>query len=204
VADPTNIYKHFPDVYDRNSGSDQYKWLSAVAEATVGINDAAQDFLDDLSISSADGAGLNRLGETFDAPRPPGMSDARDSALVSAFVGARRCTVAAIAAVFEAATGITDATVEDKQLNAAIPSYEIWITPGAAGFSQAYGRGFYPEFPTNKDGYPVESSLAGVIINEEGFYGGLFNDHTWDPVDYWTKLYLDKVRPAGTKIIFKG
>lgn len=52
--------------------------------------------------------------------------------------------------------------------------------------------------PTDKDGYPTKSGLAGTIIDEVGEPGGLFNDHYWSLIDIWTAQIMDRVRVAGT------
>lgn len=200
MSDKPKIYDILPDIYDPTAGTDTFIIFDAIQGAIDGTQEAVTDLNEDQAVSTADGDGLSRLGELFNIPRPPGMIDERYRSVISAIAGARRCTIQSIKSVFEAASGLS-ASVEDIQTNASIPMYEIWITPSTVDSSD--GRGFYPEFPTNKDGYPVESSLAGVVIDETGSAGGLFNDHAWNPIDLWTMALVDKVKPAGTKIIYK-
>lgn len=194
-----DIYDLLPDIYDATEGSDTVAIFGAIQNSIDGAQEAVDDLKEDQAVETADGFGLDRQGELYGTPRPPGLDDAKYRAVISAISGARRGTLYAIKNVFEAASGLT-ATVEDNQSNPLIPMYEIWITPSAQG---SEGRGFYPEYPTNKDGYPVQSSLAGEVIAEIGVTGGLFNDHAWSPVDVWTKKLVDKVKMAGTKIVYK-
>ena len=84
MADPTKLYQHLPDVYDRSIGSDQYALLFALSVGTENAREAIQDFEGDLTISLADGEGLDRLGENYDVPRSPGMTDTRYRALIRA------------------------------------------------------------------------------------------------------------------------
>lgn len=196
------IYDLLPDVYDKTDTCDTFIIFNAIQDEIDGTQTAVDDFNEDQTISTSDGDGLSRLGELFNVARPPGMDDEKYRAVISAIAGARRCTIHSIKAVFEAASGL-NATVEDIQTNSAIPAFEIWISLDPLTIGSSEGRGFYPEFPTNKDGYPVESSLAGVVFDETGAAGGLFNDHAWNPIDLWTQALVDKVRPAGTKIVYK-
>lgn len=199
-----SLYDHIPDVYDRDPSSQQHTLMSALQLATDDARSAVSAYFADLSIATASGAGLRYLGENYAIPRPPAMTDARYRSLILAMIGCRRGTIQAIQTVFAAATGLRyliDYEVLDRQMDPVIPPYEIWIRP-LLGISDMYGRGCYPPYTTNYDGYPVESSIAGVVLNETGWYGGLHNDHVSGLRDYWTARLLDSVRMAGTRIIY--
>jgi hypothetical protein len=199
-----SLYDHIPDVYDRDPTSHQYTLMSSIQIATDDARAAVSAYFANLSLDTATGWGLNYLGENYAIPRSPGMTDFRYRALVKAMIGCRRGTIQAIQSVFAAATGLiylTDFDVTDRQMNPAIPPFEIWIRP-LLGLFGMYGRGCYPEFPTHYDGYPVESSIAGVVLDDTGWYGGLHNDHVDGIRDFWTARLLDSVRMAGTRIIY--
>ncbi len=201
MSDPTSLYRHIPDAFSRRDDSDIYRHLAALATGTEAARLDVVDFREDLTIDTADGDGLNRLGENYDCPRSPGMTDTRYRALLKAFVGAKRGTIPAIQAVYEAATGIS-VTVEDTQLNASVPIFEVWITP-VAGFSESYGLGMFPGLAaSNYDGWPVESSIVGEML-PVGDESGTYNDHVWAPVDIWTDRIMEKVKLAGTKLVYK-
>lgn len=193
------LYAVLPDIYDETAGSDTFVIFDALQASLDTAQAGLVDFEDDQSIDTSDGDGLDWLGELYNTGRPPGLDDDKYRAVIAAIAGARRGTIYAIKAVFEAVTSLT-ATVEDKQTNAAIPPYEIWITPSS---TESFGRGFYPQFITNKAYYPVESSIAGVVFDGEGVDGGLFNDHAWAVVDLWTRDLIERVKMAGTKIVYK-
>lgn len=199
---PANLYRHLPDCYSRRTDSAIYKKLASLAVGTEQARLDVVDYRDDLTIDTADGVGLNRLGENFDCPRPPGMLDTNYRALLKAFVGAQRGTRAAIRAVYEAATGI-DVTVDDRQTNGAIPVFEVWITP-AAGFTESYGVGMFPGIgAANYDGWPVESSIAGETL-PVGDQSGIYNDHVFAPgPSIWIIRIMEKVKLAGTKLVYQ-
>lgn len=202
-ADPTKLYRHLPDCYDRSSTSNQYKLMAALEAGVSRTRTEVETFRDEITITGASGDGLTRRVLSKGLFRPPGMSDTTLRTIAKAIYGASRGTLAAIKAVAEAATGLT-LNVNDKQTVSSIPSWEIWIEP-ASGVWPSYGRSMYPDINTETFYVaPLRSSLAGPVIDALGQRGAFINDHAWYPVDLWTMSLLNKVRPAGTKIVFKG
>lgn len=204
TASATNLFRHLPSVYDRATTQGNYHLLQSCDVALESLRTAASDFRSDMTISTADGDGLTWLARLYGIARPPGMNDATLRALLLAMVGARRGTIACIKAVVDACTGIA-CTVQDKQINASIPSYEIWISPTGSNVWPSYGRGMYAGLDTETYYVkPLRSALAGDVIDALGYYGAFINDHAWYPVDLWTLAILDKVRPVGTYYVFLG
>ena len=205
MTDPSRLYRHLPDAFDRHPDSDQYKILSGLAKGTEDARAAVADFRADRVLSTADGVGLDRYGENFSLARPPGMIDSFYRAVISIVAGGRRGTVAIIKAVLEAATGLTW-TVKDRQLDVdeatgyGIPAFEVWAK--AANNTDPYGR-MYAGYTTHIDYHPLESGLAGPILAATGIDGGRHNDHAWGPIDVWTLALVDKVRPAGVRVVYK-
>lgn len=193
------LFNHLPDSYAKESTDGNYALLYAVGSSLDTLTDTIATFKADRFIETASGAGLDRAAENYNVYRPPGMVDARFRALAQAIVGASRGTRATIKKVFEAATGYTGVTVEDSQqfTGTAPAPFEIRIGIPVAQ-TDSFGRGYYPGLPTDKDGYPVRSGLAGEVIAELGEPGGLFNDHVWSLIDLWTADIMDRVRMAGT------
>lgn len=206
-ADPTKLYKHLPDCYDRSSSSDQYKLMAALEAGISRTRTEVETFRDEVTLTGASGDGLTRRVQSKGLFRPPGMSDTRLRALAKAIYGSRRGTLAAIKAVAEAATGIT-VEVNDKQTDSSIPSFEVWITPATGEFWPSYGRAVYPGATViDRRGLPQESASFGEINNitagTSRYFRGIVNDRVWGPVDLWTQALVDKVRPAGVKVIWK-
>ena len=193
------LLNHLPDSYAKESTDGNYALLYAVAQSLDTLTDTIGEFRDNRFLESGTGTGLDRAAENYNVYRPPGMVDARFRALAQAIVGATRGTRATIKEVFEAATGYTGVTVEDaQQYTGTQPApFEIRITIPVAQ-TDSFGRGYYPGLPTDKDGYPTKSGLAGTIIDELEIPGGLFNDHVWSLIDLWTQDIMDRVRAAGT------
>ena len=196
------LYKHIPDAYSRDEESDLYKLLSAMDVPILALKSSVADFKGDTSLTNGDGVGLDRAGENFSIGRPPGMTDTIYKAVCLAMVGMRRGTVAAIKQVLETATALSW-TVEDRQINASIPKGEVWCYVTGSGFSPSYGRGAYADITANYDGDPLESSVAGTILDQEGAEGGYYNDHAWAAVDIWVKALVEKVKMGGTKVVYK-
>lgn len=201
MADPSNLYQHLPDAYSRSSDADLYKLLSGLAEGTETARANVLDYREDLHLSKADGPGLDRAGQNYGISRPPGMTDALYQAVCLKMAGMRRGTVAAIKVLLDTATGLSW-TVEDKQLNGSIPAGEVHCSL-ASGFYPLYGRGLYAGITANT-GDPVESSIAGTILDELGEAGGTYNDHAGGIVDPWVRAWVEKVKLAGTKIVYNG
>lgn len=208
MANPTNLYRHLPDCYDRSSDSDQYKLMASLEAGLSRTRTEVGTFQNEITITGASGDGLTRRVFSKGLFRPPGMSDTRLRALAIAIYGARRGTLAAIKAVAEAATG-TSVNVNDKQTNASIPSWEVWITPATGEFWASYGRSLYPGATViDRRGLPQESASFGEINNitsgTSRYFRGIVNDRAWGPVDPWTQALIDKVRPAGVKVVWKN
>lgn len=195
------LIRHLPEVFDTRPGSDTYKLLSAIAKAIDAADVEVQDALDDRFVVSADGAGLNRLGEGYAIPRPPHLTDSQYAILIQTKMPAKRGTLHAIKSVFEAVSGMTVVSIEDRQVNGVIPSWQIWLT--VEDFT--FGRGAWVGLTTNKDGYPIESGLVGPVYadNTQPYYQGLHNDYYWSPVDVFSRRAVDCVRLAGTVVLYK-
>lgn len=197
------LIANLPDSYATAQGSGNYVLLNALAESLDALSDVVDTFRKNRFLETATGRGLDRAAENYNVFRPPGMTDARFSALARAIVGASRGTLATIKEVFEAATGYTNVTVQDQQLYTGTQPAPFEIRIGIpVAQTDSFGRGFYPGLPTDKDGYPLKSGLAGVVLDEVGFPGGKFNDHVWSLIDVWTKDIMDRVRLAGTYYTF--
>lgn len=205
MPDPSRLYRYLPDCYDRTSTSDQYKLLSSLEAGFSGVRTELSALQNSRSISTATGDGLTRIVENYGLFRPPNMGDSSLRSLAVAIVKTRRCTLASIKDVLDIATGIS-VDVNDKQTDGTIPSYEIQISPSSGLAWPSYGRGFYPGIGLTEVFYskPLRSSVAGPLLDSLGIYGGFINDHAWFPVDLWTMILLDKIRPAGTYYRFVG
>lgn len=202
MSDPSRLYDNLPPAYDKNPQRDLYKILSGLAKGIDDLDTFLQDFRADLTVVNADGQGMDIVAENYGIARPPGMEDGRLGLLVRALLPAKRGTLQAIRNVLQVATGISSVTIEDKQVNAFIPEYHIFITI-SPGTNPSQGRGFYPEMPAaGTPGFPEESSISGTILDETGYWGGQYNDHYWSPVDYWTQQILNEVKLAGTVLVF--
>lgn len=199
MAGLDRILAHLPDSYAKEQGSGNYPLLYALGLSLDTLDGYIADFKNDRFLNTGTGTGLNRAAENYNVFRPPGMTDARFRSLAMSIVGATRGTRATIKEVFEAATGYTSVTVQDnQQYTGSQPDpFEIRISIPIAQ-TDSLGRGYYPGLPTDKDGYPTKSGLAGTIIDEVGEPGGLFNDHYWSLIDIWTAQIMDRVRVAGT------
>lgn len=204
TVDPSKLYAHLPPAYDRSQSSDQHKLMKGLEAGYTRIRTEITSLENEQTLSSGTGDGLDRRVESRGLFRPPGMNDTQLRALSIAIVKAQRGTLACIKEVFEAATGIT-VDVNDKQTDGTIPSWEIQISPASGSVWPSYGRGFYAGVNTEtKSVKPLRSAIAGPVIDALGYYGGFMNDHAWFPVDLWTMILLDKVRPAGTYYKFLG
>lgn len=205
MPDPSNLYKHLPDAWDRNIASDQYKLMSSLEAGFTSYRAELQAWINERAISTATGDGLERAVTNYGLFRPPGMGDAQLRTLAIAIVKARRCTLAAIKEVFEAATGIF-VDVNDKQTDGTIPSWEIQISPASGSVWPSFKRGVYPSIGLTEIFFakPLRSAVAGPLLNQLGLEGGFANDHVWYPVSIWTMILLDKIRPAGTYYRFLG
>ena len=202
------ISQHMPDVYDVREGSDLSDLSAAIDQAVETSSQEIDSFLQDLGLLTADGEGLDYTGANYDVARSPGMGDTRYAACIEIIAGGRRCTTAIIRALLEAATGLTW-IVKDRQddldehggvLFWGIPLFEVWAQAIFAGSS--YGLA-YASYDTHVDFHPVESGIAGPVIDAQGQAGGEFNDHTFSPIDWWTLALLERMRPAGVKVVFK-
>ena len=197
------LIANLPESYATERGSGNYPLLNAFAESLDTLSDTVDVFRKNRFLETATGRGLDRAAENYNVSRPPGMVDARFSTLARAIVGASRGTLATIGEVFEAATGYTGVTVEDQQLYTGSQPLPFEIRIGIpVAQTDSFGRGFYPGLPTDKDGHPLKSGLAGVVLDEVGVPGGLFNDHVWSLLDVWTADVMDKVRLGGTYYTF--
>lgn len=206
MADPARLYRFLPDCFDRDEDSDQYKLLAGLAKGTEDARTELLDYRNDLATSTANGEGLDRWCENFATPRPPGMLDSRYRAVTALIAGARRGTLAIIKQVLDAATGLTW-TVVDRMLDIdqnsgalAIPAFEIWAKASLTDHPLGLA---YTSYTTHVDGHPEESGLSGPILSDIGLDGGRFNDHTWDWLSWWELELVDRVRPAGTRVLFK-
>lgn len=204
TANANNLYRHLPGAYSRTSTTGNYALLTAIDVGLDALRTAIADLKADTAISTADGDGLTWLARLYGIARPPGMNDTTLRALLLAMVGAKRGTIACIKAVVDACTGIA-CTVQDKQIDPSIPSWEIRISPTGSSVWPSYGRGIYPDLDTETYfSKPFRSALVGDVVDMLGYYGAFINDHAWFPVDIWTLAILDKVRPAGTYYVFTG
>lgn len=199
-----HLYRHMPGAYSRQAASGNSHLLSALDVGLATLRTAITDLKADTAISTANGDGLSWLARLYGIARPPGMNDATLRALLLAMVGAKRGTIACIKAVVDACTGI-ECTVQDKQIDSSIPSWEIRISPSGSDVWPSYSRGLYAGLDTETFYVkPFKSGLAGDIVDLLGYYGAFINDHAWFPVDLWALAILEKVRPAGTYYVFTG
>lgn len=196
-----SLYRFLPDAYTRREESDLYKLLNGLSGELTVLKGHVSDFRGDLTLSTGDGEGLDRAGENYNVGRPPGMEDTYYSAVVRAMAGMRRGTVAAIKQVLETATG-QSWTVQDKQLNSSIPATEVWCSIAGSGLHYSYGRGVYADIDANYDKDPLESSIAGTVLDEEGETGAYYNDHAWSHTDRWVRELVERVKAAGMKIVY--
>lgn len=199
------IEQHMPEVYDYADGTDISDLSAAIDLAVANASTDIDDFLTDLGVLTATGEGLNRTGANYDVARSPGMIDRRLAQCIQIIAGGRRCTIAIIKALLDAATGL-NWVVKDRQHDLdenggawGIPLFEVWAQ--ALNDSHNYGKA-WAGFDTHIDGHPEESGLAGPVLDTLGKAGGRFNDHAWSPIDWWTVALLDRVRPAGIQVIF--
>lgn len=193
------LVQNLPSSYAKGPGTENEAWLVAVGSVLDDLTAAVDDFRGDTFLETGDGAGLSRAAENYTVTRPPGMTDDQFRVLAQKIASMNRVTLFAIKDVFEAASGYTGVTVEDYQIytgtRPALFTVRITIPEDQVN---SVGRGFYPGLtPTNTDGYPVESAIGGIVIDEQGFYGGLFNDHVYSLVDHWTLAIMDRIRAAG-------
>ncbi len=199
----TLVGRFLPESLATGEGTGLSKWLAALASAIQGGQDAIDAFVQDLSVSTAAGEGLDRLGESLAVPRVPGMHDRFYRILIPTKAGAKRGTLRAIVAVLSAAMSGASVAAYDQQdegpYTGLIPPSEIWIdVPG-----ESHGVGCYIALPPNIPGYPVESGfpdpaldlLLDPVAAEQ-------NDHIWGPVDPWAEALVDSVRLAGTVLVF--
>lgn len=219
MTDPSKLYENIPDCYSRDPNRDNYKLLAGLAEALSAGKTAVDDFCEDTIIILADGEGLSIAGENLGVSRPPGMRDPEYAVLIPTVSACSRGTIQAIRSVFEAASGMVDVEVKDKQLDGSIPIFEVWIYVKIWSEGRAAYAGFDTQYPNIEPkpaspaisvGWPVESCIAGdevlaggLVFNGTGLYGGEFNDHWWDYADEWTKALVNKVKLAGTVIVYK-
>ena len=205
MTDPTRLYRHLPDAYDRHPDSDQYKLMAAFAKGTEDGRSEGATARNNLALATCSGDALDRYGENFSLVRPPGMIDEFFRSVLAIVAGGRRGTVAIIKDVLEAATGLTW-TVKDAQLDAdestgyGIPPYEVWAKAAESG--ELYGLA-WASYTTHVDGHPEESGVGGPVLDAMGTDGGRHNDHAWGPVSYWTMQLVEKVRPAGVRVVYK-
>lgn len=192
---------HLPKAYDTREGSDTKKLIDALAKVLGVAKTHLEDALDDRFAATADGEGLDRLGEGYAITKPPHLSDAQYRILIQTKLPARRGTLQAIRAVFEAASGVKVLSIADKQVDPLVPKFEIWITLE----DDAHGRAAWTGLRTNTDGWPVESGVAGPLYEDDSdpYYQGLFNDYYWGITDVFTQNVVDGVRLAGTRIVYK-
>lgn len=201
----TRLLKRLPDAYEKRRLVDgqrngNYLLMQGVAAGTEPARVAIEDYENDLTISTATGAGLDRLGARYKLDRPVWMEDARFQALLGAWVAMPMCTLQKIKRIFDLFTGLSCA-VNDIVTNPAIPAGEIWLTL-PAGYLDMQEMGFYPDVAdTIYDGYPTISAVAGETMIGTGFYPAQFNDHVAG-ISTELKTLLDRVKAAGTTIIY--
>jgi hypothetical protein len=212
MSDPSKLYDNLPDCYSRDPSRDSYKFLSGLAQALSAGQQAIEDFCDDTDVELADGTGLDVAGENLAAERPPGLTDPQYLILIQVYAPCKRTTIQAIRSVFEAASLSVSVTVQDKQLNGAIPVFEVWIYVDILSWDVGAYAGMDAQYPNPplSIGWPVPSCLAGkdsqvngLVYEGTGVYGGKYNDHWWSYADWWTMQYVDKVKLAGTTVIYK-
>lgn len=197
------ISRHLPEVYDTSSGSDLTKFLTALGVSISQGSSFVTDFLEDTFVQTADEEGLDRIGINYGILRPPGLSDHFYRILITTKLPAKRGTLAAIQSVLEAALGGVEVAAYDKQqpgpYSGQIPPFEIWIDiPNGSE-----GRGAYAGLDSNIAGYPVESCIAGVMLDLlSDPIAGEQNDHVWGGIDPWSQNLVDSVRLAGTILVF--
>lgn len=222
MADPYRLYDNLPPCYDEDSGRGTYHLLSGLAVALGNGETALNEFIANLTVSTATGEGLVRLGENYVVPNPSILTEVQFAVLIRTKAPCKRGTIQAIRSVFEAATGLTGITVEDRYIDAAIPHYEIWIYVP----SESYGFGSYAEpyvapaavKPNYVPPWPPEDSCylgtmpdyttspvtAGDLVYDGyGQAGGEYNDHWWGAIDLVTESIVDSVKLAGTIIVYK-
>lgn len=201
------IKPSLPEAFDTRSGSDTDKFIQALCKVIGSANEELQDVLADRFVVTADGAGLNRLGEGYGIERPPNLSDAGYQVLIQTKLPAKRGTLQAIRSVFEAAYGSKLKSIEDKQLNPSIEGFFICIT--VEDFS--FGRAGFCDVQQVPDGESV-AGINSVWSAQEGptlansaqaLEQGRFNDYYWHPVDTWTMRITNCVKLAGTFIVYK-
>lgn len=195
-----------PSEYDTRKvvANPNYTFFNGPATATATLRSSVTDFIEDQAIATADGEGLDRLGLLYDLGRPSWMDDEHFRTVLSIWASEPRCTLQAIKKMFDAWTQVS-CTIADRTTDPSIPKWEIWLTP-PADFYVPQGRGFYPGIgDTFRDGFPVESAIASPIlpVSETGFYPGLLNDHIGINPSRELVNVLDRMRAAGTVIVWK-
>lgn len=200
ATDPSNLYRHMPDCYSRSSQSDTYKLLAAWQKVLNDAQARVTDAKEDITVSTSDGEGLDRLGSNFSTPRSPGQLDDHYRVLVGLIASMRRGTVAALKVVIEAATGQTW-TVEDTQLNGAIPLGEVHFSPPANTHNPS-APALWPTLAANTGEDPEESAIAGTVHDALGVEGARLNDHAYSNVGDDTKALLNRIKLAGVTLVF--
>lgn len=205
MSDPKRLFDNLPDCYDRRSGKGNYQLLAGLAEALGNAEADLDDFKGDIVVATSDGNGLTFAGETLGVPRPPTLSDSQYAILIRTMAPIPRGTINAIKQVFEAATGLSNVVVKDRQTDLSIPRYEVWIYVTAD--SNGYGAFVEPDAvvrPNVSAPWPPDSSCVfGTVHDVVNQYGGEYNDHWWSDVDYWTRTLIESVKIAGTIIVYK-
>ena len=205
MASPNNLFQNIPECYDRRSTKGNYHLLAGLAAGLSNAETDLTEFKNEITVVNAAEDFLNRAGETLGVPRIPNMSDGQYAILIRTMVPIPRGTINAIKQVFEAATGLTGVTVEDRLINGAIPYYEVWIYVTV----DSYGYGAFVEpdavvrANTSAPWPPDSSCVFGTVHDAVNAYGGEYNDHWWSDVDYWTRSIVDSVKIAGTIIVYK-
>lgn len=199
------LLQRLPDAYEKRriiegQLNGNYLLMQGVAAGTEPAHLAVKGYENDLTINTATGGGLDRLAARYKIDRPVWMEDAQFRELLGAWVAMPMCTLQKIKRIFDLFTGLS-CTVNDIVTNPAIPAGEIWLTL-PAGYGDMQEMGFYPDVAdTIYDGYPTISAVAGETLIGTGFYPAQFNDHVAG-ISTELMALLDRVRAAGTKIIY--
>lgn len=206
----TNHYikPSLPEVFDTRPGSDTDKLIQALCKVIEQAGTELQDVLDDRFVVTADGAGLDRLGEGYGIERPPNLTESGYRVLIQTKLPSRRGTLQAIRSVFEAAYGSKLKTIEDRQINASIDGFVICITVDDFSFGRAAFCCIQvvPETRSIVSFCPVWSGHYGPNIANSALsiYQGKYNNYYWAPVDAWTERITNCIKLAGTRINYKS
>lgn len=204
-ADPTRLLARIPDAYEKRQygpdGQLNRNWLlmNAFSAGTEDLNDAMEQYKNNLTIATANQQGLDWIGAEFYITRPTWMPTEQYRTILQAWSELPMCSLYKIKRIYDLWTGTT-CTIQDYDINASVPKGEIWITEPADA-NDLNGSWFAPGVTLNRSGFPVSSGIAGEINAQSGKWGGMFNDHIKGP-DSYLRWILNRIKAAGTRIVY--